>query len=128
MNRRLREAALTDPLTELPNRRCAMEHVLKEWAACERGGFPLACLMVDVDHFKRFNDCHGHELGDKVLRDTAAVLRGAARTNDLACRFGGEEFVVICANTDEDSANRLAERLRRAVELHGSASLPPVCR
>lgn len=119
MNRRLREAALTDPLTELPNRRYAMEHVFKEWAASERSGFPLACLMVDVDHFKRFNDCHGHELGDKVLRDTAAVLRGAARTNDLACRFGGEEFVVICANTDRASANRLAERLRRAVELHG---------
>ena len=119
MNRRLREAALTDPLTELPNRRCAMEHVLKEWAASERGGFPLACLMVDVDHFKRFNDCYGHDVGDKVLRDTAAVLRGAARANDLACRFGGEEFVVVCANTDAASANYLAERLRRAIELHG---------
>lgn len=119
MNRRLREAALTDPLTELPNRRYAMEHVLKEWAASERGGFPLACLMVDVDHFKRFNDCCGHDVGDKVLRDTAAVLRGAARTNDLACRFGGEEFVVICANTDAASASHLAERLRRAIELHG---------
>jgi two-component system cell cycle response regulator len=119
MNRRLREAALTDPLTELPNRRCALEHVLKEWAASERGGFPLACLMVDVDYFKRFNDCYGHDVGDKVLRDTAAVLRGAARANDLACRFGGEEFVVICANTDAASANHLAERLRRAVELHG---------
>jgi diguanylate cyclase (GGDEF)-like protein len=119
MNQRLREAALTDPLTELPNRRYAMEHVLMEWAASERGGFPLACLMVDVDHFKRFNDYCGHDVGDKVLRDTAAVLRGAARTNDLACRFGGEEFVVICANTDVASANQLAERLRRAVELYG---------
>lgn len=124
MNRRLREAALTDPLTELPNRRYAMEHVVKEWAAAERGGLPLACLMVDVDHFKLFNDCHGHDVGDKVLRETAAVLRGAARANDLACRFGGEEFVVICANTDAEAAHHLAERLRRAVELHGKRISP----
>jgi diguanylate cyclase (GGDEF)-like protein len=124
MNRRLREAALTDPLTELPNRRYAMEHVLKEWAASERGGFPLACLMIDVDHFKRFNDRCGHDVGDRVLRHTASVLRGAARTNDLACRFGGEEFVVICANTDAASANHLAERLRHAVEVHGRSVAP----
>ena len=118
MNRRLREAALTDPLTELPNRRYAMEYVVKEWAASERSGLPLACLMVDVDHFKRFNDRCGHDIGDKVLRETAAVLRGAARASDLACRFGGEEFIVICANTDASSAKHLAERLRRAVESH----------
>lgn len=116
MNRRLRDAALTDQLTELPNRRYAMDHLSKEWASSERTGMPLACLVLDVDHFKSFNDRCGHDVGDKVLRQTAAVLRGTARASDLACRFGGEEFVVVCTNTDERAARSVGERLRHAVE------------
>ena len=118
MNNRLREAAMTDPLTGLPNRRQALAHLETEWASSERTELPLACLMVDVDYFKRFNDAHGHDAGDSVLRETANVIRATARASDLACRYGGEEFVLICTNTDADAARKLGERLRVAVESH----------
>jgi two-component system cell cycle response regulator len=116
MNRRLQESAMTDLLTELPNRRYATEYLGKEWAASERSGQELTCLMVDVDHFKRFNDRYGHETGDEVLTEVAGILRDAARTSDLVCRFGGEEFLVICSATNATAAQHLAERLRIAVE------------
>jgi two-component system cell cycle response regulator len=116
MNRRLQESAKTDLLTELPNRRYAIEYLGKEWAACERSGQELACLMIDVDHFKRFNDLYGHETGDEVLSQVAAILRDTARASDLVCRFGGEEFLVICSATNVTAAEHLAERLRIAVE------------
>jgi diguanylate cyclase (GGDEF)-like protein len=116
MNNRLREAAMTDPLTGLPNRRQALAHLETEWASSDRTELPLACLMVDVDHFKRFNDAHGHDAGDSVLRETANVIRGTARASDLACRYGGEEFILVCTNTDADAAKKLGERLRLAIE------------
>ena len=116
MNRRLQESAMTDLLTQLPNRRYATEYLEKEWASSERSGQELACMMIDVDNFKRFNDRYGHEIGDEVLTDVAGILRHAARTSDLVCRFGGEEFLVICSATNVTSAEHLAERLRIAVE------------
>ena len=116
MNRRLQESAMTDLLTELPNRRYALEYLEKEWATVQRSGQSLACLMIDVDHFKKFNDRYGHEIGDNVLVQTAAILRSTARASDLVCRFGGEEFIVVCANTATVAAENLAERLRKAVE------------
>jgi diguanylate cyclase (GGDEF)-like protein len=114
-NRRLEEAALLDPLTGIPNRRYAMDRIQQEWAAAERSVRPLACMVIDVDHFKRVNDTHGHDVGDLVLQRVADVLRHSARTHDVVCRIGGEEFLMICPDSDAASAGQFAERLRQAV-------------
>ncbi|MFO1413567.1 MAG: diguanylate cyclase [Burkholderiales bacterium] len=115
VNRRLREASRTDPLTELPNRRYAMDQLDLEWEIAQRTGAPLAALMVDLDNFKRVNDNFGHAAGDEVLRDVAAKLRDAARAADTVCRIGGEEFLVICRGADKVAAQQCAERLRLAI-------------
>jgi diguanylate cyclase (GGDEF)-like protein len=117
-NRKLQEAALTDHLTGLPNRRCAMERLAQEWAASARKDQLLACIFVDVDNFKQVNDRYGHDVGDQVIREIGAVLKVAARECDVVCRIGGEEFVVICRDTDEAGAAHLAERARRGLEQH----------
>jgi diguanylate cyclase (GGDEF)-like protein len=115
-NRRLEQAALTDPLTSLPNRRYATRRLEQEWARAVRNGHPMTCMIVDVDHFKNINDQHGHAAGDAVLREIAMLLRGAARKDDEVCRTGGEEFLIICANTDIQAAQATAERIRAAME------------
>jgi diguanylate cyclase (GGDEF)-like protein len=114
-HRRLEQDALTDVLTGLPNRRYLIDRLAHDWAAARRGGTPLACMMLDIDHFKTVNDTWGHDVGDAVLRSVAAVLQREVRGTDVVCRFGGEEFVVISA-ADFDSAMRCAERLRAAIE------------
>ncbi|MBI1394699.1 MAG: HDOD domain-containing protein [Betaproteobacteria bacterium] len=114
-NRRLRQAALTDPLTGLPNRRYAMERLEQEWAASRRSQRTFTLMMVDIDRFKAVNDAHGHEVGDQVLRQIALALRKAARSEDVICRLGGEEFLVISPDTPLTPALRLADRLRQAV-------------
>ncbi len=118
-NRRLEQAALTDPLTQLPNRRHAMQRLRQVWAASRRAGDSYACMLIDVDHFKQINDTWGHAMGDQVLCEVAALLRSTARTDDEVCRIGGEEFLVICANSDAQSARATAERLREAVAKRG---------
>lgn len=115
-NRRLHQAALTDPLTGLPNRRYALARLEQECAAARRRGAALACLAVDLDHFKRVNDEHGHEAGDAVLARVAQAMRAAVRLHDCVCRLGGEEFLVILPDASPGDARVLAERLRRAVE------------
>jgi diguanylate cyclase (GGDEF)-like protein len=115
-NRKLQTAALTDALTGLYNRRYALERLDQEWARTSRSGQPLGCLMVDLDHFKRVNDTHGHDVGDRVLQLTAQVLRGGLRVYDTVCRLGGEEFVVIGPGMDSTTAVTCAERLRARVE------------
>ncbi len=122
-NRRLEHAALTDELTDLPNRRYALDRLDQECSAAMRNGRSLACMIVDIDHFKDVNDTFGHHTGDQVLKETAAVLKSTMRRNDVVCRFGGEEFVVICPDTSVDDAAQLAERLRNAVE--GNTILAP---
>ena len=114
-NRRLEEAALLDPLTGIPNRRYAMDRIQQEWAAAERGSRPLACMLIDVDHFKSVNDNYGHDVGDLVLKRVADVLKHTARTHDVVCRIGGEEFLMICPDSDAQAAAQCAERLRQAV-------------
>jgi two-component system cell cycle response regulator len=114
-NRRLHQAALTDPLTGLPNRRYALARLEQECAAARRRGSALACLAVDLDHFKRVNDEHGHDAGDAALVQVARALRGAARLPDSVCRLGGEEFLVILPDSGPGEARVLAERLRAAV-------------
>jgi diguanylate cyclase (GGDEF)-like protein len=114
-NRRLQQAALTDPLTGLPNRRYAMERLEQEWAASSRSRRPLCCILIDIDQFKQVNNTHGHEFGDLMLRQFAALLRKDARTEDVICRIDGEEFAVIAPDTTTSAALNLAERLRAAV-------------
>ncbi len=114
-NRRLANAALTDLLTGLPNRRSAMDQLEQAWSAAARSGLPLSVMVVDIDHFKQINDTYGHSAGDLVLREAAATLRAAARREDSVCRIGGEEFLVICPNTDLKSAMLSAERLRASL-------------
>lgn len=112
VNRRLATAALTDQLTGLPNRRSAMDQLEQAWSAASRSGMPLSVMVIDIDHFKKINDTYGHAAGDTVLREAAANLRTSARREDSVCRIGGEEFLVICPNTDLKAAMLSAERLR----------------
>src|SRR6266568_1708950 len=112
LREKLREQAMRDKLTGLYNR-----HYVEEWFGLElrraqRHGRPIAAIMVDVDHFKRFNDSFGHEAGDLVLRDLAGVLRRLARQSDVASRYGGEEFLVLLPECPFDAALRKAEQLR----------------
>jgi len=115
VNRRLANVALTDLLTGLPNRRSAMDQLEQAWSAASRSSLPLAVMLVDIDHFKSINDSYGHAAGDMVLREAASTLRAAARREDSVCRIGGEEFLVICPNTDLKSAMLSAERLRASL-------------
>lgn len=115
-NRRLQEAALTDPLTGFPNRRYVIERVEQEWAASSRNKRPLSCMVIDVDAFKSVNDRHGHDVGDAVLKETALALKSGLRSHDVISRIGGDEFLVICPETDLPSALVCAERMRKAVE------------
>jgi two-component system, cell cycle response regulator len=109
------ELAITDVLTGLHNRRYMERHIggLVEQAASR--GKPLAVLMVDIDHFKSINDTFGHDAGDEVLREFALRIRKAIRGIDLACRYGGEEFLVVMPETDLSVAAVVAERLRRTI-------------
>jgi diguanylate cyclase (GGDEF)-like protein/PAS domain S-box-containing protein len=113
LNRALREQAVRDPLTGLHNRRYFDETIAREVASSSRAGEPLALLAVDIDHFKAVNDDHGHAVGDRVLTAIAAVLGARVRASDLACRFGGEEFVVVLPGAGLPTATRRAEALRR---------------
>ena len=115
-NRRLATAALTDSLTGLSNRRSAMDQLQKIWSASSRSGMPLSLIVLDIDHFKQINDTYGHAVGDIVLRETAEVLRKSARQGDTVSRIGGEEFLVICPDTDIKAATQAAERLRITLE------------
>jgi two-component system cell cycle response regulator len=115
-NRRLRDIANTDILTNLPNRRYALVRLEQEWEAAQRYQRPLSVLMLDLDHFKLINDSLGHDAGDDVLVHTAKIIKAATRTSDVTCRLGGEEFLVIATNTDGHSALMLAERIRIAIQ------------
>ncbi len=114
-NRRLEHVAHTDPLTSLPNRRAGMDALSKAWSAAERSGKPLAALVIDVDHFKSVNDRYGHAVGDQVLQEVARNIQDAARKDEFASRIGGEEFLLICHDTDTRSALLAAERLRKKI-------------
>jgi two-component system cell cycle response regulator len=115
-NRRLKSMANTDVLTGLPNRRYALGRLEQESATALRAKQPLSVLMLDLDHFKSVNDTLGHEVGDQVLVHAANLMRETARTNDIVCRLGGEEFLIIAPNTDGTTALSLAERVRRCIE------------
>ncbi len=109
-----RERAVIDELTQLLNYRGAQEALHRELHRSERAGSPLAALMIDVDHFKAFNDLHGHHAGDRLLQRIASRLRCEVRANDICGRIGGEEFLIVLPDTNLNGAMQIGERLRRA--------------
>jgi two-component system cell cycle response regulator len=113
--RHLQNLALTDGLTGIPNHRAFQEFLEQKFTEARRYGQPLSLILVDVDHFKQFNDTFGHQAGDEVLRRVAAILRSKARRADFVARYGGEEFVLVLPSTDEQSGVQVAERLREAI-------------
>ena len=115
-NRRLEALASRDALTGLFNRRAADDRLVAEIARHRRSGRALGVVLLDVDHFKRVNDCHGHGVGDQVLHEVAQRLLGASRSTDFVARFGGEEFLVLLPETDAEGAVVAAEKLRAAIE------------
>ncbi|HEY1709238.1 MAG TPA: PleD family two-component system response regulator [Rhizomicrobium sp.] len=110
------EMAITDQLTGLHNRRYMSRHLDSLVRNAVASGKPLAFCILDIDHFKSVNDAHGHDIGDEVLREFAKRISANVRGIDLACRYGGEEFVVVMPDTDMSFALMVAERLRKSVE------------
>ncbi|MFG6485312.1 DUF484 family protein [Roseateles sp. BYS78W] len=113
---RLRRAGMTDGLTGVHNRRYFDHRSLIEFSQAVRHRYPLACLFLDIDHFKAINDRHGHPAGDEVLRQVGGLIQRSLRTGDLAARYGGEEFVVLLPRTDHAGAREVAERIRLMVQ------------
>ncbi|KMM86763.1 diguanylate cyclase (GGDEF) domain-containing protein [Pseudomonas taetrolens] len=115
--RNLAGLASTDPLSGLANRRTLDDKLDHEWRRAQRAGNPISLIMIDVDHFKAFNDTFGHQAGDEALRRVAQVIKAhLRRPADLAARYGGEEFAVVLSDTDATGTRTLAEKIRIAVE------------
>jgi len=113
---KLTALAATDGLTGIANRRCFDEHLEREWSRARREGSPLSLLMIDIDHFKAFNDRFGHPEGDRCLRAVACILAGQARRPaDLAARYGGEEFAILMPSTDAEGCRQIGERILDSV-------------
>ncbi|MEZ4259775.1 MAG: sensor domain-containing diguanylate cyclase [Polyangiaceae bacterium] len=112
----LETMATTDGLTGLLNKRAMLDAAEQRVAAAARFKRKLSVLVTDIDHFKKVNDTYGHDVGDQVIRGLGAVLTRQKRNTDVVARFGGEEFVVLCEQTDEDGALLLAERIREELE------------
>ena len=115
-NTRLAALATIDGLTGLKNRRSFEERLVEEMARIKRTGAPVSLLLIDIDHFKAYNDSFGHPRGDEVLRVVARLLSRSIRDTDIAARYGGEEFAVILPQTDREGALQMGERLRQAIE------------
>jgi diguanylate cyclase (GGDEF)-like protein len=111
----LRSRSERDPLTDLYNRRHLELSAERELARANRHSYSLAFIMLDVDHFKQFNDTHGHDAGDAVLREVSHVLKRHTRTEDIACRFGGEEFLMLLPGCPMEDAYQKAEAIREAI-------------
>lgn len=115
-NRQLQDLATTDGLTGLKNHRAFHESLIEQFAQAQRSGQPFSLMLLDLDHFKEYNDAFGHPAGDVILSMFADNLKGSVRAGDVAARHGGEEFAAILPATDAAHAQVLAERLRRTIE------------
>jgi diguanylate cyclase (GGDEF)-like protein len=121
LNKKFREMAIRDGLTGLFNHRHAQDRLTEEYERSRRFQRRFSILFMDVDHFKFFNDNNGHQAGDEVLKTIAQLMIGAIRESDIVARWGGEEFIIIAAETDARQACELAERIRLAVATHAFA-------
>jgi len=115
---RTKQLSITDGLTMVYNHRYFQEQLMREFSRSERSDKPLSLILLDIDHFKRFNDTYGHQQGDIVLKELARALQGKIRTCDVLARYGGEEFAIIMPETADSASAEVAERLRAAVESH----------
>lgn len=115
VNKQLEELSLTDSLTKLPNRRCAIRKLKAYWQESVQNDEPLVCIMIDADYFKQVNDTAGHDAGDRLLVELSQALGDSFRSDDLVCRLGGDEFFVICPNTDLEGGAHIAEVTRHKV-------------
>ena len=116
VNQFLEEVSNTDQLTGLSNRHCFVRRYHEEYKRAQRHQNPISIILMDIDHFKSFNDTHGHIAGDECLKAVAGVFsRVISRAGDMVARFGGEEFIVLLSNTGIEGAEVVGERLRQAV-------------
>jgi len=116
LNRRLESLAFTDALTGLLNHRALQDHLIEVFNSLKNGESTFSLIMLDIDHFKRFNDTYGHQAGDEVLRLVAQVLQANAPPESVVARYGGEELVVLLPGFSLDSAIQVAEQLRQAIQ------------
>jgi diguanylate cyclase (GGDEF)-like protein len=112
----LKHESIHDPLTGLFNRRYMQESLKREIARARRQGQPVGVIMIDIDHFKQFNDTYGHEAGDRVLKELASLLQSHIRSSDIACRYGGEELLLILPDASLVDTQHRAEQLREKVK------------
>lgn len=118
LQEKLSEQAHRDPLTGLYNRRYLDDTLARELARCQREGLPLSLMLIDLDHFKQINDTYGHLAGDEVLKQLAAMLSARARTSDVVCRFGGEEFLLLLPAMTQATALERADQWRQEFAAH----------
>ena len=126
----MRELTLTDTLTGVANRRSFNDTMEAEWRRCARGGLPLSVIMIDIDHFKLYNDHYGHQAGDSCLQQiSAAMKRCATRPSDMLARYGGEEFILLLAQEGLDGAEVVAQRIldevRKVALPHAASTTAP---
>lgn len=115
LNQQLQNLAITDGLTGLHNHRAFQDYLEEQFQTAMHKKQPLAMILMDVDHFKQYNDTYGHQAGDEVLRRVAQILKQSVRDGDFVARYGGEEFAVVLPRTDTENAVQVAERLREAI-------------
>ena len=118
LNVKFRELAIRDGLTGLFNHRHAQDRLAEEFDRAKQFGRDLSIIFMDLDNFKFYNDTHGHQAGDEVLKQLCELMAGEIRDSDVLARWGGEEFIIICPETDKDQACVLAERIRKNVTKH----------
>ncbi len=121
----LEKISFIDPTTGLYNRWYLQPRLVEEFSRARRGDFSLSCLFIDIDDFKTVNDRYGHFIGDKVLRDTALLLRGHCRKEDVLIRFGGDEFVLLLSSSGHRAAKSAAERIRGRIQAHALSGVDP---
>lgn len=116
LHQRIKNLAALDDLTMILNRRFGLRRLREEFSRGVRHGVPVSVLMLDVDHFKDFNDTYGHDAGDAVLKMVASRIEGSIRAGDMICRYGGEEFMAVAPGTGMNDAATFADRIRRMIE------------